>query len=428
MEPTYTDQRRNFLAFGTDTVAFGVALSFININTILPAFVSQLGGTSASVGLLVMAFNLSWCLPQLISGNTVARYRRKKPVVVLLAFLGRLTMPLMAVLITITRADPPWLMQAMLYAALAVFLGSDAFATMGWLDMLGRAIPPDRRGRYMSIWQAVSALGVVGASILVRIILSEEGPSFPDNFALLFALGSIALYVSAFAASTIHEPPLSDENPTTDHIVWRDYGRRLIQIWREDHRLRRAAVARVLFSMGAMAFPFYVLYATDELRIPEETIGIFIFAQTVGMMLASLLLGRVVDRYGPHRALQIGTFIILSAPMLALTMALGGGEAVNLLRNSYAWIYICVGLANNLIFLGFNNYVLEIAPASQRTIYLGAMNAINSLGAFGPAIAGWLLGATSYGVLFAVSLLFGMSTFMSALQLPSMRQDNPPVG
>lgn len=422
MERTYPNQRRNVFAFGGDTIAFQIALSFINVNTILPAFVAQLGGSSTSVGFVVTAFGLSWCLPQLIAGNVVARYTRKKPLVVLLAFLGRVTMPAMALLIVATQANPPWLIQTMLYVALAIFLGSDAFATMGWLDMLGRAIPPDKRGHYISLWQAIAAVGVTGASMLVGLILSEQGPAYPNNFALIFALGSVMLYASAVSAATIHEPHISDENPTTQHIVWSDFGRHLIQIWREDHRFRQAAVVRVLFSMGAMAFPFYVLHATDELHLPEQTIGIFIFAQTAGAMVSSLFLGRVADRYGPQRIIQIGSCIILSAPILGLVLASGNRGMVDILRNAYLWIYVCIGLANSLLFLGFSNYMLDIAPASQRTIYLGAFNAINSVGTLGTTLAGWLLGATSYSVLFAVSLLFGVSTFVFALRLPSMRQ------
>jgi MFS family permease len=425
MERTYPGQRRNVFAFGGDTISFQIALSFININTILPAFVSQLGGSSASVGLMVTAFGLSWCLPQLIAGNVVARYSRKKPLVILLAFLGRVTMPAMAILIVATRANPPWLIQTMLYVALAVFLGSDAFATMGWLDMLGRAIPPEKRGHYISLWQAIAALGVTGASLLVRVILSEQGPPFPDNFAVIFALGSVALYASAISGATIWEPPLSDENPTSEHIDWSDFGRHLAQIFREDHRLCRAAVTRVLFSMGAMAFPFYVLYATDELHLPDETIGIFIFAQTAGALLGSLVLGRMADRYGPQRVIQIGSFVILSAPVLGLLLALGNSAMTDVLRHGYLWIYVCIGLANSLLFLGFSNYVLDIAPANQRTIYLGAFNTINSVGTLGTTLAGWLLGVTSYSVLFVVTLVFGVLTFLFALRLVPMRQGTP---
>lgn len=422
MGQDYTNQRHNVFSFGGDTISFQTALSFINVNTVLPAFLAQLGGSSTSIGFLVTMIGLAWCLPQLIAGNLVARYKRKKPLVVLLAFVGRATMPALAILIVATRANPPFLIQIMLYVSLIVFLGSDAFSAMGWLDMLGRAIPPEKRGHYISLWQAIAALGVTGASLLVRVILSEQGPPFPDNFALIFALGSVALYASAISGATIWEPPLSDENPTSEHIDWSRFGRYLLQILREDHRLRRAAVVRVLFSMGAMAFPFYVLYATDKLHLPDETIGIFIFAQTAGAMLGSLVLGRMADRHGPQRVIQIGSFVILSAPILGLALTLGGSGLADILRNVYLWIYVCIGLANSLLFLGFSNYVLDIAPANQRTIYLGAFNTTNSVGTLGTTLAGWLLGVTSYSVLFAVSLLFGVLTFLFALQLVSMRQ------
>jgi MFS family permease len=139
-------------------------------------------------------------------------------------------------------------------------------------------------------------------------------------------------------------------------------------------------------------------------------------------MLGSLFLGRMADRHGPQRVIQIGSFVILSAPILGLVLTLGNREWVDVLRHGYLWIYVCIGLANSLLFLGFSNYVLDIAPASQRTIYLGAFNTINSVGTLGTTIAGWLLGVTSYSVLFVVSLLFGVLTFLFALRLVSMRQ------
>ncbi|MBN1310615.1 MAG: MFS transporter [Anaerolineae bacterium] len=422
MNPTYPKQKRNLFAFGLDTIAFSVALGFINVNTILPTFVSQLGASSTSVGLLVTIFGLSWSLPQLFAGNIVARFERKKPLILVIAFAGRITIPAMAVLITATGANPPWLIQAMLYIALAIFLGSDAVAAVCWLDMLGRAFPPDKRGRYISIWQSIAAVGVMGASELVRQTLSEGGLPFPNNFALIFALGGAALYISAIGTTMIYEPPPTDEEASATPIVWRDFGRHLIQIVNEDHRLRQVIIARVLFSYGMMAFPFYVLYATEELHIPEQTIGVFIFAQTVGTIFASLILGRIADRRGPQHSVQIGAVIVLSAPILALITSLSSVETIILLRNAYLWIYICIGLATNLLFLGFTNYVLDIAPASQRTIYLGAFSTINSLGVIAPTLAGWLLATTSYSVLFAVSLAFGVLAAFYALRLPSMRQ------
>jgi MFS family permease len=173
-----------------------------------------------------------------------------------------------------------------------------------------------------------------------------------------------------------------------------------------------------------MSFPFYVLYATDTLAVPDQTIGVFIFAQTVGASLASLFLGRLADRQGAQRVIVVGTIVAITAPILALAFALGGLT----LRWAYVWIYICIGLVDNLIMLGYLNYLLDIAPPGQRTIYMGTFSAIGAIGVLGPTIAGWLLGLTSYSFLFAISLGFGLLTLAVMARLPRVRDNTPAAG
>jgi len=71
--------------------------------------------------------------------------------------------------------------------------------------------------------------------------------------------------------------------------------------------------------------------------------------------------------------------------------------------------------------------MLEISPPDQRTIYMGAGNAIASLGVLGPTFAGWLLGRTTYGVLFVISLLFGIAALVTALRMQNSRRSAGPA-
>jgi MFS family permease len=302
-----------------------------------------------------------------------------------------------------------------------IFLTGDGFATIGWLDMLTRAFPSEKRGSYIASWQAISSLGIMGVSVLVGIILADSGPQFPENYVILFGLGVILFFLSALGTLSIYEPPLPPDAPQTTNIPWRDFGAHLLQIWRTDSRLRKLAAARVIFSFAMMSFSFFVLFATDQLHLPAETIGSFITAQTVGTMIAGLALGRVADRFGPQRAVQIGAVITATAPILGLAMSMRTGWSTAWLIAIYVWIYICTGLANNILFLGFGNYLLDIAPAGQRTIYIGAVNAINSIGVVAPFVAG-LLAATSYTVLFAVTLGFCLVALVMVFRLPHSRQ------
>ena len=410
-------QRRNFFAFGFDYISFASALAFLNLNTILPTFVSRMGLSTALVGLLSTILMVAWALPQAPAGNIAARQEKKKPLLMKAVLLGRpVTLAIPAILL-ITHADPPWIILATILIGFTFFFASDAFASVPWLDLLGRAFPAERRGQVISMWQVGKAVAVLGISALVSYLLGASGPPFPTNYVWIFGGVTLCLGISTVAILFLYEPPVPENEPATTHIPWRDFGRHLHNIWRQDSRFRLLAVARITFSLSAMSFPFYVLYATNTLYIPDATIGVFIFAQTVGASLASVILGRMADQHGAQRVIIIGTIIATTAPLLALGFSLGGLN----LRWLYVWIYVCIGLADNLIMLGYLNYMFDIIPAGQRPIYMGAFNAIGAIGVLGPSIAGWLLGLTSYAVLFAISLGFGLLTLGLAIRLPRVR-------
>jgi len=409
--------RQNFFAFGLDYISFASAMAFLNLNTILPTFVSRMGASTALVGFFSTALMVAWALPQAPAGNVTARREKKKPLLMKAVFLGRPVTLIIPAVLLITRADPPWIVLTTILVGFTFFFASDAFASVPWLDLLGRVFPAERRGRVISIWQVGKAISVLGISVLVGYLLGASGPAFPTNYVWIFSGVALCLGVSTVALLFLHEPPVPDDEPATTHIPWREFGRHLHSIWQHDSRFRLLAVARITFSLSAMSFPFYVLYATNTLNLPDATIGIFIFAQTVGASLASIILGRMADKHGAQRVIIIGTIIATTAPLLALGFALGGLN----LRWLYVWIYACIGLADNLIMLGYFNYMFDIIPAGQRPIYMGAFNAIGAIGVLGPTIAGWLIGLTSYALLFVISLGFGLLTLGMVIRLPRVR-------
>ena len=414
--------RHNYIAFGADTILFSIGfIAFLNVNVLLPTFVEQVGGAPTMVGILTTVIGLAWSAPQLIGGNVVSRFRRKKPFVLAMAVSGRVFILAFAALIYFTQGQPPWLSLAGLFAALILFLSTDGFATIGWMDILSRAIPADRRGVAISIWQAITSVGILAVSAGISAIIGENGPGFPNNYALLFGLGGLMLLVSLLGTIAIREPDIAEDEPETQPVAWGELFRHLLEIWNSDPRLRAVTIARVSFSFAMMAYPFYVGYATKVLGLPLESVAQFIIAQTIGTIVSSLVLGRIADRYGAQRAVQIGSAIILTAPVMALIVVFAHDSLSTWIALIYSWIYVCSGLANNLLFLGFANYTLQIAPPNKRPMYTGGVNAINSIGVMAPSVAGWLLVLTSYGALFGVTLALGIVALVLTFRLPPTR-------
>lgn len=418
--PSRTVSRRNLYAFAGDYISFAVGMGFLSMNIILPAFAAELGASSTLVGALVTALTVAWGLPQVFIGNVAARFERKKPMLVKAALIGRPFTLLVPLLIVLTRAQPAGLVLIVIIAAYSIFFMSDAFASVGWMHLMSRVFPPERRGSVISRWQLGKAVGLLGVSALVGVILGEKGPAFPFNYLWVYVGVSVCLLFSTISLFFMEEPP-PEADEAEAPVPWKELGRHLSALWKADMRFRRLTITRVLFSLSTMTFPFYVIYATDELHFSAGTAGLFILAQTVGASLASIFLGRLADQRGAQQAIRTGGLIAMSAPVVGLIFVLAGGLANGPLRFGYAWIYVCMGLADNLMMLGYFNYLFDVTPANQRSMAMGAFNAIGTIGVLGPVIAGWLLETTSFGVLFAVALVFALAAQVLAEMLPSAR-------
>jgi MFS family permease len=415
----YPGQRRNFLAYGSDFLLFSVALAFLNLSTVLPAFVNRLTGSAVLVGLVTSILQLSSNFPQLYAGNFVTRFPRKQPVFLVAALIGRPAILLLAILVALTGAQPAWLTVGALYLTLVLLFGTDSFSIVSWLDIMKRAFPPGKRGRLMAVWQGVAALAGLGVAYLVSLILGEHGPPFPYNYALIFACGGVAMLLSVVAVAAIDEPPPTSEEEADDTFIpWAEFRWRMLDLWKRDARLRLVTLSRLFVMLTELAVPFYVIYATDQLGFPVSAIGVFIVAQTVSSLLGALLLGGLADQLGAHRASQLGVLITFSAPLLALILFLTHTGPGSLLRYTLPWVYLVIGQSANLFLMGHTNYTLDIAPRGQTGLYVGVVNTVSSLGVFAPLFAGWLLSRTSYGVVFGLAVAFGLWGLLLTMRLP----------
>lgn len=413
------NKRHNFIVIGLEFIFFGIAVALVSPTTILPSFADQLGAPAIFIGFLTTLIHVSWSFPQLFAGPLVARLPRKKPMLMTMVYIGRPTILLLGLLVWLTGASPTWLILLGIVLTVLIMFGTDSFAGVAWLEMISRMFDSRERPGFMAIWQAVASILILGMGGLVAFILSDKGPAFPNNYALMISLSGAAFMISALFLALMKEPlpEPGSEGDAAESITLRGLLPNLLRIWRSDSAFRLATLSRLFFSLSMVTFPFYVLYATDVLALPPRVIGLFIGAQTTGTLLGALTLGRIADQRGAEHAIRLALGVILTAPLLALGIAAGLG----LLRSVYLWIYLCIGVADNLVVIGYFNYILNTAPERERPVYIGASNAIANLGTFSPILGGWLLVRTSYEFLFVLSLALLAIAFWLALRLrPSL--------
>jgi MFS family permease len=411
MNPPHFRHNLSFLL--ADYVLFNVGLSFIGVSTVLPAFVSQFTDSAPIIGLVNTVWNGAVLIPQLVAANAINHLPHKKGALLRAGALGRPAFLIIALALVLGLGRRPGWMLLVFFAMLTSFWLADAFCSIAWFDIVGKAIPANRRGRLFGGGQIIASVFAIGIGALVRWILGPQGPAFPINYAWLFGFASVACLLGLASLSMVREPL---EDVPQERAGWRDYLPQLVGILKEQPTYRRAIAAWLLSGLVALASPFYVIFATDRLGLAPETIGLFIIAQTIGGVVASFGLGALAERRGPGAVICVSVAVSITGPLVAL--ALHFVHAAAWAQFVYAWVFVVLGIVNASGMMGWMNYFLELAPPGHRPTYMGLSNTLGGLLVLAPVLGGWLLQVTSYPALFATSVVGPVVAFALAARLP----------
>ena len=409
--------RRNWTMLLADYVLWGIAMNFIGVSTVMPAFVRQFTDSAPIIGMVNTVWNGAWLIPQLAAANALNHLPRKKGALVRAGLLSRFNLLIVALALMLGLWQRPGWMLVAFFALLTLFFGFDAFCSIAWFDIVAKAIPANRRGRLFGTGQVIGSLLAFGVGAFVRWILGPQGPVFPANYAWLFALAGVSVLLGLAALASVAEPL---EDVPEERATWSDYLPQLVRILREEAVYRRVIAAWLLSGLTALASPFYVLYATDQLGLAQEMIGLFIIAQTLGGLVGSFGFGALAERRGPGAVIRISVAVGASGPLVAL--ALHFARVAGWLPVAYAWVFVVLGIVNSSIMLGFMNYLLELAPPGHRPTYMGLSNTLGGLLVLVPMLGGWLLQTTSYPVLFAAAAVGPVAAWVIAMRLPASQQ------
>ncbi len=387
--------RRNVVAMLVDSGAFGGALGFMGYSTVLPSLVILLTHSEPLVGLINALYTGMWLLPQLPAGRWMANRPRKKPVLLASAVLARSPVLFLALglALNLDRA----LLFILLATTVVLFRGIDGVSAVAWFDVISKMLPLNIRGRVLGWAQAAAFVLQFGVSFLVTWSLSTAGPAFPGNYALLMFLAALGLIISTTALLFYGEPPGNVSKNVSGQLSISAHAKHILK---NDRAFRQNSIVRVLSGGIALAIPFYSVHAITQLSLPENLLGVFLAAQTLGGVASALITGAISERRGSRIVIRITLLLAMVPPALGVLLTLigPGGGAILIIGNIL--IFAAMGATDGSFMLGFLQYIMEIAPAGELTAYTGLANTIGGATVIASLIGGVLLQATSYPVLF----------------------------
>jgi MFS family permease len=400
--------RRNFIFFLADFVLFSVGFNLIGSTTVIPDFVRKLTGSEILIAFSSQMFEILWLLPQLLVARRLIRVENKKMWFVIPNIPVRTLMIIFAGIILLVGPGHPGALLAFFFVFYGIVAIGDGLVGVPWVDLMGSSLDNRRRARLFGLGNALLGVLVLGIAPVIHFVLSDSGPDFPNNYALLFFLAGIMFLITIPAGLLIHELPGGQPQETMPSL--REYLPDLMRVLREDSPFRSMTLARILTTFYTMAGPFYIGFATERLDMASDVaVSNLLLMQTLGSVGASLLYTRLGDRHHVHFIHLVMIAGVLQ-PLMALVASQTGPAPLYI-------AFLLGGVVGGMLGFSFINWVIGYATPEQRPTYSGLFNSMSAVGLLTAPVAGGLLVQTlDYEAVFIVALVMMSGALFVALR------------
>ena len=347
--------------------SFGVFSSMLSDNYIVP-FALFLNSSPLQIGILSSLGNLISPLGQIIGSRRIEKKTRKSILMTGIIGMGA-TWPLYLILVLLTFLEflhlvLPWI----LIGFFLLYMMFSGIMNPPWFSVMGDVVPENSRGRYFAkrnlITNAIALIGILSLSFFLDWFKALGIVFF--GFILIFIFGFFSRGISAYLFTKHYYPPFDFDRK--DHIKFSTMIKEIPK-----SNFGRFTLFVSLLTLGQwIAGPFFSVYMLSDLGFDYS---IFIMVNVSSSIIALFIfpvLGKLSDKFGNVRLLQIGAIIIPFLPILwiffdtPLGLILGpqllggiGWTSFNLAASNFIYDNIAGKMRGT--YIAFYNFILGIS-------------------------------------------------------------------
>ncbi len=397
------ETRRRFWHIAGAGAAFQGGSAAVDSATVVASLVHALTGSAWAVGYASAVLRLGWLATQMAVGYFAERVERRMPFYAIGAY-GRAVCAASIAVLLWWGADwpqvdwPPLPLAAGFLVLWTAYAFVSGIVAVPYNDIVGRSIPSERRSRMLA-WRFFGG-GVLAVAVAAMLRLALDVMPLLRAYSLIFALGAVLMILSATLFVSAGEPPVA---PRPAGIRARGgfgaFLREGVQTLRRDRAFRLFLIFQWLGAATLMALPFYVLAASRQ-GLGIADVGTLLAAQTGGALVSNPLWGRLGDRTGKLKLMQVVTGLRALVPVLALMMiATGQGLA------GFVVLYVLIGAMMNGVTIGYLGFLMEISPDDRRPAYSAWFNTFASPAALAPLLGAAIVSLISIQAVFVAAIL-----------------------
>ena len=392
------------------------AMSFSSSESVIPAFIQTLTGSSVYVGLSRSMIRIGWSWPQIFISRIIEEREEKKPLFLWVGLLrAAIWVGIAAATWTLADERPAIVLGAfmLMYAVSTSLMG---VTNVPWMDVIGKTVPAGGRGRVFALRRLFGGgLAVASGGVIAYILSDQSGLGFPRSYAALFLISAVLTAVAILTFGLIREPI---EEVRKGRLPIREYLKSGFVLLREDIDYRRLFILRYVWAAAMMGTSFYVPFAIADLGIGVVYVGLFVSVSQASSIVSNALWAWVSDRWGNRELLLAGTYMLALSILIPLTTPmvddidvvplwfLGSDFSIGTRVLYFCLTFVFNGFATSGMFTGRMALVLDLSPPDRRPIYTSFMNTMGVPQGLLPILGGLLAGWMTYHYMFLFSMLF----------------------
>jgi MFS family permease len=402
MELNKQISQRNYYAFLWHAVFLALAINFMDVDTIIPAMMVDAGGSSLQLGILTAIMLGGARLAQLFFASFLNNQNFKK--VYLLTGINTRIFALggMALLFYFSSHIVDTVIIWSIFILISLFSLSGAFATINYVDILGKSVFPEKRKTFFSIRQVVSSIVVFLSAFLAKDVLSGYG--YPVNYATLFLVAAVLLSIASLGFWKIKEIPASIIK--IEGLV--KFIKIVIQEIRTNHKLRHYIFLTNTQGMTMVLMPFLILYAKKVFSADSQDIGNFLILKVIGGVLTGSIIFYYAKKIRYQHMLYATSLIALVIPLLIIMLP---GSIL------FPYIFLFGGIVFTIHNITISGILLEVTTNENRALYTGLSGAGAILPVIFPFIAGWVITEFGFNPFFVLFMIVIFISFYSIYKI-----------
>ena len=386
-----------------------LGIAFFIPETVLAAYMTTMTDSKFLIGLPAAINGFAWNFPMLFYSYVLQRHKQRLQSALRIGSLVRFAFLGIAVSAFVATRWGATAAMLVFFGSLTLMASTAGGSAMAWQDLVGRTLPPARRGFFFGLREAVAGLsgfvGATGLSFYLRNRAIDPAAKLhgsPSDYVLPFFFGALVYFGAWYILTLVREPDWPVDGLPAG--TGRAYYRETFNILSTDRNFRTYVLIRcMLGATGIFNVALFASYAIKEFRISTAIVaGVFSAMSLLGRTVAGPIAGRIADRMGFKVPLLGGISLLVVLLSIGIFLPHLGA----LILPAFFVIYFLSGALNSAIWVATFNLQLEFGRVEDRPRYIALASTLSApVVLAATASSGFLVDIFSYRKVMAAALV-----------------------